>query len=244
MNDILAIIPARGGSKGVPKKNIKPLAGNPLIAYTIREAKKSQYISRIIVSTDCEKTIEIAMQYGVEAPFIRPDELSGDYVQDFPVCEHAIKSLREKDGYVPDMVVWLRPTSPFREVKHIDEAVKILISNPAADSVRSVCPAPKHPLKMWRIKSERLVPFVPEELTGIKEQYNYPRQKLPAAYVQNGAIDVIHIKTIIEKKSITGDIILPYIMDDVCSINIDTQLDFKFAEIVMKEGLDSSNFQF
>jgi CMP-N-acetylneuraminic acid synthetase len=97
---------------------------------------------------------------------------------------------------------------------------------------------------MWRIKSERLAPFVPEGLTGIKEQYNYPRQKLPAAYVQNGAIDVIHLKTIIEKKSITGDIILPYIMNDVYSINIDTQLDFKFAEIVMKEGLDSSNFQF
>jgi len=235
VNDILAIIPARGGSKGVPKKNIKPLAGNPLIAYTIREAKKSQYISRIIVSTDCEKTIEITMQYGAEAPFIRPDELSGDYVQDFPVCEHAIKSLREKDGYVPDMVVWLRPTSPFREVKHIDEAVKILISNPAADSVRSVCPAPKHPLKMWRIKSERLVPFVPEELTGIKEQYNYPRQELPPAYVQNGAIDVVRAKTIIEKRSISGDVILPYIMEAVYSINIDTELDFSFAELLMKE---------
>jgi len=239
VNDILAIIPARGGSKGVPKKNIRPLAGNPLIYYTIREAKKSQYISRVIVSTDCEETIEIAMQYGAEAPFIRPDELSGDYVQDFPVCEHAIKSLREKDGYVPDVVVWLRPTSPFREVKHIDEAVKILISNPTADSVRSVCLTPKHPLKMWRVKSERLVPFVPEELTGIKEQYNYPRQKLPAAYVQNGAIDVIQIKTIIEKKSITGDIILPYVMEDVYSINIDTRLDFSFAEFLMNEKFES-----
>jgi N-acylneuraminate cytidylyltransferase len=239
VNNILAIIPARGGSKGVPRKNIRPLAGSPLIAYTIREAKKSQYISRIIVSTDCEETIGIAKQYEVEVPFVRPKELSRDNVQDFPVCEHAIKLLSEKDGYIPGMVVWLRPTSPFREVKHIDEAVKILISNPAADSVRSVCPAPKHPLKMWKVVSDRLAPFVPTEVTGIKEPYNYPRQELPTAYIQNGAIDVVRAETIIEKKSISGDVILPYIMEDVYSINIDTELDFSFAELLMKEKSES-----
>jgi|TARA_B100001964_G_C14203122_1_gene586822 CMP-N-acetylneuraminic acid synthetase len=235
---ILAIIPARGSSKAVPKKNITLLAGKPLIYYTIREAKKSHSISRIIISTDCSETIEIAKLYGVEVPFIRPEELSGDNVQDFPVCEHAIKSLKEKEGYVPDVIVWLRPTSPFRKVKHIDEAVEILMSNTEGDSVRSLCFAPKHPLKMWEIKSKRLVPFVPTEVTGIKEQYNYPRQKLPPAYVQNGAIDVIQRRTITEKKSISGDIILPYIMEDIYSINIDSQLDFEIAEILMKKRLD------
>ena len=235
---ILAIIPARGGSKVVPKKNITFLAGKPLIFYTIREAKKSRYISRIIISSDCSETIEIAKLYGVEVPFVRPKELSGDNVQDFPVCEHAIKSLKEKEGYVPDMIVWLRPTSPLRKVKHIDEAIEILMSNTDGDSVRSLCFTPKHPLKMWEIKSKRLVPFVPTEVTGIKEQYNYPRQKLPTAYVQNGAIDVIQIRTITEKESISGDIILPYIMEDIYSINIDSQLDFESAEILMKKRLD------
>ena len=232
---ILAIIPARGGSKGVPKKNIKQLAGKPLIYYTVREAKKSKYISRIIISTDCSETIEIAKQYGVEVPFIRPKELSGDNVLDFSVCEHAIKSLKKQEGFVPDIIVWLRPTSPLREAKHIDEAIDILMSNPAGDSVRSICIASKHPLKMWKIKSNRLVSFVPMEVTGIKEQYNCPRQKLPPAYVQNGAIDVVQIRTIVEKKSISGDIILPYIMEDIYSINIDSQLDFTFAEILMKD---------
>ena len=236
---ILAIIPARGGSKGVPKKNIKQLAGKPLIYYTVREAKKSHYISRIIISTDCSETIEIAKQYGVEVPFIRPKELSGDNVLDFPVCEHAIKSLRKQEGFVPDIIVWLRPTSPLREAKHIDEAIEILMSNPTGDSVRSLCIAPKHPLKMWKVVSDRLTPFVPTEVTGIKEPYNYPRQELPPAYVQNGAIDVVWAKTIIEKRSISGDVILPYIMEAVYSINIDSQLDFSFAELLMKEKSES-----
>ena len=236
---ILAIIPARGGSKGVPKKNIKQLAGKPLIYYTVREAKKSHYISRIIISTDCSETIEIAKQYGVEVPFIRPKELSGDNVLDFPVCEHAIKSLKKQEGFVPDIIVWLRPTSPLREAKHIDEAIEILMSKPAGDSVRSLCIAPKHPLKMWKVVSDRLTPFVPTEVTGIKEPYNYPRQELPPAYVQNGAIDVVRTKTIIEKKSISGDVILPYIMEALYSINIDTELDFSFAELLMKEKSES-----
>ena len=236
---ILAIIPARGGSKGVPKKNIKLLAGKPLIYYTFREAKKSQYISRIIISTDCSEAIEIAKQYGVEVPFVRPKELSGDNVQDFPVCEHAIKTLSEQDGFVPDMIVWLRPTSPLRKVKHIDEAIEMLMSTPAGDSVRSLCLAPKHPLKMWKVVSDRLTPFVPTEVTGIKEPYNYPRQELPPAYVQNGAIDVVRAKTIIEKRSISGDVILPYIMEAVYSINIDTELDLLFAELLMKEKSES-----
>ena len=236
---ILAIIPARGGSKVVPKKNIKPLSGKPLIYYTVKEAKKSQYISRIIISTDCSETIEIAKRYGVEVPFVRPKELSGDNVQDFPVCEHAIKTLSEQEGFVPDMIVWLRPTSPLRKVKHIDEAIEILMANPAGDSVRSLCLAPKHPLKMWKVVSDRLAPFVPTEVTGIKEPYNYPRQELPTAYIQNGAIDVVRAKTIIDKRSISGDVILPYIMEAVYSINIDTELDFSLAELLMKEKSES-----
>ena len=236
---ILAIIPARGGSKGVTKKNIKLLAGKPLIYYTFREAKKSQYISRIIISTDCSETIEIAKQYGVEAPFVRPKELSRDNVQDFPVCEHAIKTLSEQGGFVPDMIAWLRPTSPLRKVKHIDEAIEILMANPAGDSVRSLCLAPEHPFKMWKVVSGHLTPFVPTEVTGIKEPYNYPRQELPPAYVQNGAIDVVRAKTIIDKRSISGDVILPYIMEAVYSINIDTELDFSLAELLMKEKSES-----
>lgn len=210
--EILAIVPARSGSKSIPQKNIKLLARKPLIAYTIEEAKKSKYISRIVVSTDSEQIAEIAKNLGVEVPFLRPKELAEDNVQDLPVFKHALEWLKNKEGYTPDVIVHLRPTAPLRKSKHIDKGIKILIEHPEADSVRSVYPAPKHPLKMWKIEDGYLVPFIPEEAYNIKEAYNYPRQKLPPAYVQNGSVDVIRTKTILEKNSMSGDKILPFII--------------------------------
>lgn len=232
---ILAIIPARGGSESVPKKNIKQLGGIPLIVYTIKEAQKSHFNLKVIVSTDCPETAEIARQQGAEVPFLRPNSLSEGHVQDFPVCEHALSFLEKTDNYIPDIVAWLRPTSPLRKAWQIDEAIKILINNPEADSVRSVCLAPKHPLKMWKIENNRLVPFIEEKVYGIKEAYNYPRQKLPKAYVQNGAFDIFWRRTIIEKRSISGDIIMPYVMDEIYSVNLDTPIDFELAAILMSK---------
>ncbi|VAW38778.1 N-acylneuraminate cytidylyltransferase [hydrothermal vent metagenome] len=231
--EILGLITARGGSKTVPRKNIKELAGKPLLAYTIEEARKTGLITRLVISTDCEEIATVAREYSCEVPFLRPSEFADDHVQDLPVFEHALGWLREEEGYAPDMIVHLRPTAPLRRVEHIEGAIETLISHPGADSVRSVCLAPKHPLKMWRIEEERLRSYIPAEVSGIKESYNYPRQKLPEAYVQNGSVDVIRTATIAEKRSMSGDLMIPYLMDEEDSINIDTFMDFKMAEILL-----------
>jgi len=234
---ILAVIPARGGSKSIPRKNIKLLCGKPLIAYTIEEAKKSQYVDRIVVSTDDPEIARIAKEYWAEVPFLRPKELAGDDVTDLPVFQHCLAWLREHENFRPDIVVHLRPTAPLRKVKHIDRGIEILLNSPDADSVRSVCLAPKNPLKMWKIQNNRLAPFIPESFNGIKEAYNLPRQKLPTAYIQNGSVDVIRVKTILEKNSMTGDIIIPLVMEEYESVNIDTKIDFLIAEQLMKKRL-------
>lgn len=232
---ILGIIPARGGSKSVSKKNIRLLCGKPLIAYTIEEAKKSRYIGRIMVTTEDIQIAEIARQYGGDVPFLRPRELSEDYVTDLPVFQHCLAWLKENENFCPEIIVHLRPTAPLRKVERIDQGIEILLNSPEADSVRSVCLAPKNPLKMWKIENNNLIPFIPESVSGIREAYNLPRQKLPTAYIQNGSVDVIKTKTILEKNSMTGDIIIPLVMTEMESVNIDTEIDFIIAEQIMKK---------
>lgn len=230
---ILAIIPARGGSRGIPRKNIKDLAGKPLIAYTIEEAKKSGYLDRIVVSTDDEEIGEVAKRYGGEVPFLRPKELAGDETPDLPVFLHALKWLKENQDYVPDLVVHLRPTSPLREAKHIDEAIELLEGDKSADSVRGVCTPTQNPFKMWQIKEGYMEPLVGSK--KFKEPYNTPRQLLPVVYWQNGHIEVIRYETIMKKHSMTGDKILPYIMDQEYSVDIDSNLSIKLAEVILNE---------
>ena len=230
----MAIIPARGGSKKIPKKNIKLLAGKPLIAYTIEESKKSKYINRVILSTDDEEIAILGKKLGAEVPFLRPSELAEDNVTDLPVFQHCLNWLRENENYIPDIIVHLRPTAPLRKNYHIDTGIELLLKSPGADSVRSVTAVGQHPLKMWKIENNRLVPFVSEEISGIKESYNMPRQKLPPAYIQNGSVDVIWTKTILEKNSMSGDIIVPFVMEEWESVNIDTEIDFSLAELSMK----------
>lgn len=230
--EIVGLVPARGGSKGVPRKNIKLLAGEPLIAYTIREALRSRHVSRVIVSTDDEEIAAVAGRCGAEVPFLRPPELALDDVTDLPVFRHCLRWLDENEGYRPEVVAHLRPTSPLRTAEHIDRCVELLLDSPDADSVRSVCPAAKHPLKMWRIEGRTLVPFVPPETSGIPEVYNMPRQSLPGAYVQNGAVDAIRTRTILAG-SMSGSVILGFVMDEDDSVSIDGPLDWALAEVVM-----------
>lgn len=227
--EILAIIPARGGSKAVKKKNIKPLGGKPLLYYTVSEALKSSHITRVVLSTDAEDIAACGRDLGVEVPFLRPPELAQDHVQDLPVFEHALRFLAEREGYRPDAVAHLRPTAPLRTAKHIDEAIGTLLADPSADSVRSVTEAPKHPYKMWKVEGGGLTPFIPKSFHGLHEAYNYPRQKLPKAYIQNGSIDVMWARTILEKGSMSGERILAYVMEEADSVNIDTELDFELA---------------
>lgn len=236
--EVMALIPARGGSKGVPRKNIRPLLGKPLIAYTIQEAIKSKYINRIIVSTDDEEIAKVAKTYGAEVPFMRPSELGGDHVTDLPVFQHALKWLFDNEKYKPDIIAHLRPTAPLRTVQHIDKGIEKLIMSDA-DSVRSVCAAPKHPCKMWKFDGDTIVPFLPEEICG-REAYNKNRQQLPPAFIQNGSVDITRWNTIMVKNSMTGDRILGMLMDEKESVNIDTEIDFMMAEILLSMRKEKS----
>ncbi len=232
--DILGLIPARGGSKSVPRKNIKSLAGEPLITYSIRAALASQYITRVIVSTEDKEIADIARGYYAEVPFLRPVELAEDNVTDLPVFQHCLTWLREHENYHPDIVAHLRPTAPLRTSLNIDQGIEILLDSPEVDTVRSVCPVGQHPLKMWKIKENLLTPFVPEQVYKIFESYNEPRQKLPDAFIQNGSVDVIRTKVILAMNSMTGKNIKPLVMDELDSVNIDSILDWHLAEILMK----------
>lgn len=229
---VLAIIPARGGSKGVPGKNIKPLAGRPLIAYAIDNALQSKYIQRVIVSTDDPAIAEVARGLGAETPFLRPAELASDIATDLPVFQHALNFLAEAEGYRPALVAHLRPTAPLRTAAHVDAGIELLVGNPEADAVRSVCPAPKHPCKMWKFDQDRLEPFLSASICG-PEAYNLGRQQLPPAFIQNGSVDITRWRTIMELNSMTGKRILGLLMAEHESVNIDTHLDFMIAETLL-----------
>ncbi len=226
---VLAIIPARGGSKSIPRKNIKPLAGHPLVAYSIAAALQAKCVTRTIVSTDDEEIAAVARQYGAETPFLRPAEFAQDQTTDLPVFQHALAWLAENEAYVPDIIVQLRPTSPIRPPDCVDQAVKILIEHPGADSVRGVVPSGQNPFKMWRIDEEgRMNPLL--SVPGIQEPFNSPRQALPATYWQTGHIDALWTKTVNEQKSLSGKIIFPLILDSRYTIDIDTLKDWQRAE--------------
>jgi len=236
--EVLAIIPARGGSKGIPRKNIREFAGFPLIAYSITAALQSESVSRVVVSTEDPEMAEIARKFGAEVPFMRPVELAQDDTRDLPVFEHAVRWLAENEGYHPDYVVQLRPTSPIRPKDLIDSAVEKLVNHPEADSVRGVVPAGENPHKMWRVDAEgQMQPLL--QVEGINEPYNSPRQKLPPVFWQTGHIDVVRPEVILEKNSISGDVILPVFIDPAFKVDIDTLQDWVYAErLVCEWGLD------
>ncbi len=232
---ILAFIPARGGSKSIPHKNIRPLAGYPLIAYSIAAALQSRLINRTIVSTDDEEIARIALRYGAETPFMRPLEYAQDHSIDFPVFTHALSWLMDNEGYQPDILVQLRPTSPIRPPDCVDQAVQILLDHPEADSVRGIIPSGQNPYKMWRVdESGRITPLL--TLPGVAEPFNAPRQELPQTYWQTGHIDAIRASTIVQKHSLTGDIILPLHLDSRYAIDIDTLRDWQRAEWIISQG--------
>jgi len=237
MTNILALIPARGGSKGIPRKNIRSFAGYPLIVWSIAAGLQSHTVNRVIVSTDDEEIAAVAREYGAETPFMRPDELAQDHTNDLPVFEHALKWLEDIEGYKPDIVVQLRPTSPVRPKDCVDDAVKILIENPDADSVRGVVRAGQNPHKMWRFNGhdQPMKPLL--EVEGISEPYNAPRQILPPVYWQTGQIDVIRTSTIAKKHSLTGSVVYPLVIDARYTVDIDTLADWAKYEALVNSGL-------
>jgi YrbI family 3-deoxy-D-manno-octulosonate 8-phosphate phosphatase len=233
--DILALIPARGNSKSIPKKNIREFAGHPLIAYSITAALRSRHITRVVVSTDNDEIAKVAREYGAETPFSRPEEFARDDTTDFPVFKHALEWLSTNEKFRPEIVVQLRPTSPVMPVYLIDDAIEVLLNHPEADSVRGVVPSDQNPYKMWQIDPKGpLQPILKVE--GLKESYNAPRQELPNTYWQTGHIDVIRTVTLLEKHSMSGRTIYPILIDPKYAIDIDTRLDWERAERLVREG--------
>ena len=226
--EVLAVIPARGGSKSILRKNARLFAGHPLLAYSVAAAKQSQAVTRVVVSTDDEEMAAMGRTYGAETPFLRPGDLAQDLTQDLAVFEHALGWLAEREGYRPDVVVQLRPTSPIRPRGCVDQAVAMLLADPEADSVRGVIPSGQNPFKMWRIEAGgRMVPLLSE---GLREPYNMPRQELPATFWQTGQIDVIRPRTILEQRSMSGRHILGLPIDPRYAADIDTAADWERAE--------------
>ncbi len=238
--EVLAIIPARGGSKGIPRKNIRPFAGYPLISYSIAAAQQAEQVTRVIVSTDDEEIAATGRQYGAETPFFRPAEFAQDNTLDLPVFEHALDWLAQNEGYHPQVVVQLRPTSPVRPTGLVDEAVRLLLDHPEADSVRGVVPAGQNPHKMWRIDPVTGTMSGLINVEGIEEPYNAPRQILPVTYWQTGHIDAIRPeRTFMASDRMSGKVILPLMVDPAFTVDIDTLADWaRYESLVYNARLE------
>jgi N-acylneuraminate cytidylyltransferase len=236
MTEILALIPARGGSKGIPRKNIRPFAGYPLLVWSIAAAKQSEQVTRLIVSTDNEEIAAVARQFGAETPFLRPAKFAEDNTTDLPVFEQALQWLAGNEKYHPRIVVQLRPTSPIRPRGLVDEAIRILLEHKDADSVRGVVPAGQNPHKMWRISGDHGPMKNLLDVPGIEEPYNAPRQILPPIYWQTGHIDVIRTETITKGGSMSGGVIYPVIIDPRYTVDIDNLQDWRRYEYLVSSG--------
>tara|TARA_B100001063_G_C16650072_1_gene495473 strand:- start:99 stop:824 length:726 start_codon:yes stop_codon:yes gene_type:complete len=228
---ICCIIPARGGSKGIKNKNIKLLCNKPLINYTIEEALKSKYLDKIILSTDDKKIAQITNKFGITVPFMRPKKLAKDNSPMLPVIKHLLNKLEKDYSYDPEIIILLQPTSPLRTVKHINEAIKKFLKS-KSDSLVSVTKLPHNMNPYSIMKLERNGNL--KKFLKYDEKKNL-RQLKPIFYARNGAaIYITTKKTIFKKNSFFGDTILPYFMSKIDSIDIDDQLDWIFAETIIK----------
>lgn len=230
MKQILCIIPARSGSKGLPNKNIKILKDKPLIAWSIDQAKQSKYYKnmRIIVSTDSIEYMIVAKKYGAEVPVLRPSDISSDSSLDIEFITHMVVWLSENENYNPDLILQLRPTTPLRSVEIIDDCIDKFINNyDNYDSLRTVSLFEKSPFKMYTIENNNLNPLF-KNINNIKEPYNCGRQMLPTCYIHNGYVDIIKTN-ILKNNTISGDNIYPYIIYENI-IDIDTIDDWNKLE--------------
>jgi N-acylneuraminate cytidylyltransferase/CMP-N,N'-diacetyllegionaminic acid synthase len=229
--NILGIIPARGGSKSIPRKNINLLGGKALIAYTIEEALKSKYIDRVILSTDDEEIAKVAMSYGAEVPFLRPKTLAEDSSSSLSVILHALEYFKREENYSPDIVVFLQPTSPFRKAEHIDEGIEKMRE---CDAVAGVCEVKHHPDFMMQERESFLKPYSKLKNRPLRRQDVLKLHVLNASlYIAkreyyDGAKDLDPVAPIFEGK------VKGVFMDEISSIDIDTPLDFMLAESVLE----------
>ena len=210
--EILALVPARGGSTSIPRKNLLTIAGKPLVAYSIEQALASRHVTRTIVSTDDPEIAQVARGFGADVPFMRPPRFARDLSPDIDVFRHALAWLRDREGYVCELVVHLRPTGPVRRVAVIDQAIEVMLGQREADSLRSVSWPTETPYKMWRIVDNYLQPLL--ELPGVAEPYCAPRQSLPDVYWQNGYVDIVRSRVVLEDAMMCGRRIVPFVIDE------------------------------
>ena len=229
----LALVTARGGSKSIPRKNVRPLGGEPLIAWTIAAALEARLVDRVVVSTDDPEIADVAGGAGAEVPFLRPAHLAEDDTPDLPVIEHALRWLEQRDDYVPDVVVHLRPTSPLRPPGLVDAGVAVLRADPLADALRSVAPPQQNPFKMWRRQGAYIVPLLSAD---VPEPYNQPRQALPPTLWQTGHLDVVRRSTVFVRRSMTGVRVLPLVIESGYLMDLDTPEQWALAEVMVRGG--------
>jgi len=231
---IVALIPARAGSKRVPDKNIRPLAGHPLIAYTISAALQSEVFSPVLVSTDSQLYADIAKYYGAEVPYLRPPELAGDLSPDIEWVEYTLNRLRQ-DGREYDYFSILRPTSPFRLPETIQRAWHAFREDKSVDSLRAVEKCKQHPGKMWIVRGNRMVPLLP---FGPPEQPWHSRQyqSLPEIYVQNASLEIAWARVVFESRTIAGDVLMPFFTKGYEGFDLNSDYDWNIAEQLVRSG--------
>lgn len=231
---LIALIPARSGSKRVPDKNIKALAGHPLIAYTIAAALQSKVFDRVVVSTDSPKYADIARYYGAEVPFLRPKELAGDISPDIDWVADTLARLR-KAGDVFDGFSILRPTSPFRMPETILRAKEAFFAENGVDSLRAVEKCRQHPGKMWVIRGRRMTPLLP--LGPANQPWHssqYP--SLPEVYVQNASLEIAWSKVVFEEHTISGNVVMPFLTRGYEGVDVNLPEDWYLAEMIVERG--------
>jgi CMP-N-acetylneuraminic acid synthetase len=231
---ILGIIPARGGSQGILRKNLVPLLGKPLLAYTCEAAKRSKRLTRVMLSTDDEEIARVGKECGIDVPFLRPKELATDETPMLEVLRHVLRTLHDREGYSPGVIVLLQPTSPLRQSEHIDAAIE-LFDESDADTVVSVIPVPHQflPSSLMKFENDRIVPY--EQGTTILR-----RQEKPALYARNGpALLVTKSSFILEKGFYDGNV-RPFLMDRESSVDIDGAEDLAYAEYLLSSRRSSS----
>ena len=231
---IVALIPARSGSKRVPDKNIRPLAGHPLIAYSIAAALQSGIFDAVIVSTDSERYADIARHYGAEIPFLRPAKIAGDTAPDIEWVKHMLSELR-RDGRDYDCFSILRPTSPFRLPETIRRAWDEFLAEDGVDSLRAVEKCQQHPGKMWIVREKRMMPLLP---MGPAEQPWHSSQypSLPVVFVQNASLEIARAKVVLENKTIAGNVLMPFFTRDFEGFDVNSHYDWQLAEHMVQKG--------
>lgn len=231
---VVALIPARAGSKRVPGKNIRPLAGHPLIAYTIASALQSGVFADVVVSTDSSEYARIANHYGAWIPFVRPVELAGDVSPDIEWVDYTLRRLAEM-GKAYDCFSILRPTSPFRQPDTIRRAWRQFLSAVGVDSLRAVEKCKQHPGKMWVLQDNLMRPLLPQP-SSEQPWHSRQYQSLPEIYVQNASLEIAWTRVVMEGRTIAGDVLVPFHTEGYEGFDVNQPLDLRVAELLVQEG--------